>query len=230
VPIGGFSITVADTSALLSGSVSGTVPSAGATVVANIQLTANLVVLPRSLGDANLSYYSVGRQGKLVSGLFTGSFSNTALQGSFGLQLVQGTVVADFSETTPGVATTELEGRQIVFQRSMLGLRVTRKVFVPDLGYFARYLELLENPGTEPVTLDLSLVSHLFSPAGRFITTSSGGAARGWAGSASSPTRWTVKGSAGGGVTPPRPPTTACATARFWWWITCGIAGARRWR
>ena len=58
-------------------------------------------------------------------------------------------------------------------QSGLLGLNVTRKVFVPLDGYFARYLEELNNPTSVPITVDLSVASNLrgwFSQFGFFQT------------------------------------------------------------
>jgi len=74
------------------------------------------------------------------------------------------------------VAFTENNGRQIVIQQfGLANLDVTRKIFVPDTGYFARYMEILTNSGTAPVTVDAQIFSNLGSDFGtRIIATSSG--------------------------------------------------------
>jgi hypothetical protein len=51
-------------------------------------------------------------------------------------------------------ARSELNGRQYVIgPAQMAGVNITRKAFVPASGNFARYLEILSNPGSSPVTL-----------------------------------------------------------------------------
>ncbi len=59
----------------------------------------------------------------------------------------------------PAVETGSLTagGRELVIgPRAMTGdLRVTRRILVPSSGGFARYLEILENPGTEAITVEL---------------------------------------------------------------------------
>src|SRR5262249_20049983 len=84
------------------------------------------------------------------------------------------------------LAITELNGRQIgITQTGLAGLDVTRKIFVPADGYFARYLEILKNPGGSPVTVDVRLTSNFrfvrklqnnfsFNREPRIISTSSG--------------------------------------------------------
>ena len=44
----------------------------------------------------------------------------------------------------------------------MHGLNVTRKVFVPTTGYFARFVESFSNPTGEPITVDVSIASKLY--------------------------------------------------------------------
>src|SRR5581483_11784654 len=53
---------------------------------------------------------------------------------------------------------TRLGKREVVLsQGNLLGLTVTRKVFVPADGYFERRLEELTNPGAADVTVDVTL-------------------------------------------------------------------------
>src|SRR5262249_37158502 len=44
-----------------------------------------------------------------------------------------------------------------VAQPGLAGLNVTRRVFVAELGYSARFIEFLANPTSEPITVDLEL-------------------------------------------------------------------------
>jgi len=55
-------------------------------------------------------------------------------------------------------------------------LNVTRKIYLPQDGYFARYLEILTNPGSTPVTVDLRVTSNMrpFNGTPLIQTTSSG--------------------------------------------------------
>ncbi|HEY5599462.1 MAG TPA: hypothetical protein VIK48_02125, partial [Candidatus Manganitrophaceae bacterium] len=58
----------------------------------------------------------------------------------------------------------EDQGREIVIgPDSMGGLDVTRKVFVPAAGGFARYLEILSNPTGADVTVQVEVRSNLGS-------------------------------------------------------------------
>src|SRR5258708_9128508 len=72
-------------------------------------------------------------------------------------------------------------------QRGFAGVDVTRKIYVPADGYFARYLEILKNSSGSPVTVDVRLTSNFrfvsklqngftFNREPRIISTSSGDA------------------------------------------------------
>jgi hypothetical protein len=45
--------------------------------------------------------------------------------------------------------------------QGLAGLNVTRKIFVPRNGYFARYLDIFSNPTPQPVTIDVRVTSEL---------------------------------------------------------------------
>src|SRR5262249_58871850 len=94
----------------------------------------------------------------------TGVFSGLQSQGPR-LTLAQGSQTATFvGRGQPGLEETEEGQREIVpHQDGLLGLKVTRKVFVPRGGYFIRYLEILENEGDQPVTIGVSLDAALAS-------------------------------------------------------------------
>src|SRR5262249_31479356 len=63
--------------------------------------------------------------------------------------------------TSENFATTQLYGRQIVItQLGLAGLDVTRKIYVPNDGYFSRYLELFKNSTGSPITVDVKLTSN----------------------------------------------------------------------
>jgi hypothetical protein len=73
----------------------------------------------------------------------------------------------NFNETFPciGGAQTDLNGREIVLGPAGLGgLVVTRKVFSPSSGAFARYLDVITNP--TPEALPASMLIQTFTAAG----------------------------------------------------------------
>jgi hypothetical protein len=119
------------------------------------------VALPVSPYDANGFLYDVERDGSSRRGHHS-SFSGEggAEAGSFLLDLVVGGATTRF--TGAGGArsgSAELGGRQyVVRQQNLSGLNVTRKVYVPREGYFARHLEVITNPTAAPITADVRVV------------------------------------------------------------------------
>ena len=103
--------------------------------------------------------------------LFSKTFGTT--QGGLVLDLVTDTGTARFEGAAIG--TVEELGREIVArQQSLAGLNVTRKVFLPRTGYFARYLEIVSNPTAAPITVAVRVTSILPREGYDLIGTSSG--------------------------------------------------------
>jgi hypothetical protein len=79
-----------------------------------------------------------------------------------------------------GAATTECDGRQIVLPPQTITvvngtIQVSRKVFVPSNDSFGRWLNIVTNPGTSPVTFNLITSNNLGSDSNTKIVTSSNG-------------------------------------------------------
>jgi Carboxypeptidase regulatory-like domain/Bacterial TSP3 repeat/Bacterial Ig-like domain (group 2) len=172
VPAGLFTVTASQNSGgqRLLGQNQGSIVSDGSTVTANIQLVANVIQLPSTMFDANDFNYDVVQSGAIASGkgqIFGGDFLSN--QGGFLLDLIAGATATRFTgqtSTSQNFAVTEFGGRQLVItQFGIAGLDVTRKIYVPQDGYFARYLEVLKNSGGAPVTVDVRLSSNF-----RFIS------------------------------------------------------------
>ncbi len=191
VPLGSFTVSARLQSGtqVLLGENQGALVTDGTTVTVDIQLLANVIQLPSTLFDANNFNYDLTQSATIAGGksqIFGGDFASH--QGAFLLDLISGGSVSSFTGqgTTQGLATTELSGRQIaVTQQGIAGLDVTRKVYVPQDGYFVRYLEVLKNSGGSPVTVDVRLTSNYrfiskvqngftFNREPRIIATSSG--------------------------------------------------------
>lgn len=191
VPLGSFTVNarLQSGSQVLLGENQGALVTDGSTVTANIQLLANVIQLPSTLFDANNFNFDLTQSGAIAGGkgqIYGGDFASH--QGGFLLDLIAGGSVSSFTGqgTTQGLASTELSGRQIaITQQGLAGLDVTRKVYVPQDGYFARYLEVLKNSGGSPVTVDVRLTSNFrfiskvqngftFNREPRIIATSSG--------------------------------------------------------
>ncbi len=162
VAVGDVKVSSAKAQELLIGEASGTLAQHNQAITLDILLAANAVSLPTSLNDVQSSSYSIGTDGGLVNG--TGQLF---AYGGTRLTLTVNGSTAAFAGASFG--TREENGREIaVRQDNLLGLNVTRKVFVPSTGYFARYLEVLQNPGSSPLTVDLQLASRLYGRYNQF--------------------------------------------------------------
>jgi plastocyanin len=189
VPLGPFTI-VASTrigEQDFSGQAAGQVATDGETVTVNIQLAVSLVPTTRTFYDASNYAYNLQPSGSLQDGttsVFLGD--GAANRGGLLLDIVSGGTAQRFAGQSLG--SPQLGGRQIAIQQEGLaGLNVTRKVYVPRTGYFARYLEVLNNPTAAPVTVDVRVTTNfrfirklqggfLFDREPRIISTSSGDA------------------------------------------------------
>ncbi|HEY6871526.1 MAG TPA: carboxypeptidase regulatory-like domain-containing protein [Geobacteraceae bacterium] len=177
LPVGPFAVSAGDAARQLLGEASGIISADGDTASGDLILQNNAFTPPRTLLDGNLYHYDIQTDGTLASGeqsIFRQSYTS-GLKGAASLEVVSGGTVVSFGGDAIG--TQEDQARELVLrQQGLAGLNVTRKVFVPLEGYFARYLEILTNPGSAPVTVDLR-VKTSFSPGADgvvVISTSSG--------------------------------------------------------
>lgn len=118
------------------------------TLPVNIDLRSAIVPLPVTLTDANRSDYLIQANGA-SSDTPTLSIDGTNFTGA-------------------NSARRELARRQFVVTQNatLSGLRVSRKAFVPENGYFVRYVEVLENATNAPIVASVavqSLVPSYFS-------------------------------------------------------------------
>jgi len=192
VPEGPFTAAVEDFVRQLFGETSGQVVADGVEVTANISLTNDAIPLPVDRYDVNEYWYHVDTDGRVSASTLDafGPYWDTAAGGSR-LQIIANGAGIPF--TGSSVGTTEQEQREIVIrQQGLAGLNVTRKVFVPRDGYFARYLELLTNPTGAPITVDLQLDSqvHGFSQYPIAPVATSSGDATVDVSDAANPDRW----------------------------------------
>ena len=155
VPVAGFSVSTGDVSRLLLGEGSGAIAAHGATATVDILLVGNAVTPPVVKFDANNYRVDVQQDGSLLSGL--GAFRSG---GGLRLDVVGGGAATRFQGS--GIATIETGAREIaVREQSVAGLSVTRKIFVPRNGYFARYLDAFTNTTAQPITVDVRLTSQV---------------------------------------------------------------------
>ena len=173
VPVGPVEVVVSNTAQRLYGDNSGTL-QISPELELDIPLTNNAITLPRTLWDANNRAFDIQAGGQVHSGTASWFIGDAgANRGAFALDIVSGGDVTRF--TGGEVPTIEDAGREIaVRQESVFGLSVTRKVFVPQAGYFARYLEILRNPTDESITVDVRVTGHL-SGAGLVVEQTSNG-------------------------------------------------------
>lgn len=145
--------------------------------VVNLTLADNRIPLPANLLDGNNFRYDVQPQGHVGKGWREPSVSwgydvNVFGNGAAQLEINEQSFTGDSS------ALLEAGRRQFAIAQPtpLAGLNVTRKIYVPRGGYFARYLEVLENPGTTPLTVSVKVKSRYSnSGVGLSVASSSSG-------------------------------------------------------
>ena len=176
VLVGNFTASAEEPALQLSGQTSGAISQIGQQVTADITLVNSAVNLPTTLSDGNAFPFDINPGAEINNGsdeIYGGDFSSN--RGGFLLDIVSGGTANRFTGSSLG--SQQISGRQIAInQNGLAGLNVTRKVFVPQDGYFARYLEILTNPGSSPVTVDVRITTNLYSgnSLDAVISTSSG--------------------------------------------------------
>lgn len=155
---GPFTVRVGSPGSPLQGEGAGIVERHNQTVTVDVLLQPNSVNLPVSKWDANNTPFAIQPRGSLAGDPFNRQFG--ADQGGLILDIVRDGAPNRFVGAALG--TVEDSGREVVTQQlNLAGLNVTRKVFVPRAGYFARYLEILSNPTAAPITADVRVSSIL---------------------------------------------------------------------
>ena len=173
IPVGTFSLRATLPALRFAGSASGQILTDGEEVVVDVQMVENQVpattaTLVRYFDGNNFSY-AVQQTGAVHDGTTNVYRGNGGAQrGGMRLDVIEGGTATPFSGSG---GSLEESGREVAIGGSTAsGLNVTRKIFVPIDGYFARYLEVLQNPTGSPITADLRLDTHQ-----RFITQVRGG-------------------------------------------------------
>ena len=181
VPAGAFTVGTGDPSRSLIGEAAGTIEDDGSVVTADILLVANAIVTPVVRHDASNFRFDIQGDGRVASSLLDDGRLDVIVNGQ----------PAAFEPQA--IATFENAGREIAVRGANLaGLNVTRKVFVPLDGYFARRLEILSNPTPAPMTVDVRATAVLppeGSGAPGIVRTSSGDGALA-VGASASADRW----------------------------------------
>ncbi|HIJ94565.1 MAG TPA: hypothetical protein HPP94_02280 [Desulfuromonadales bacterium] len=138
VPVGGIGVSAGDGSVQKLGDAVGTLSGDGAVLTLDVALQSNAVALPQTLYDGNYLDFPVPGNGSLSSTVF----GNTG--GALLTVTPTGGTPVNFAAVNAG--TQEQQGREIALrQPDVGGLSVTRKIYVPQDGYFARYLEIFDN-------------------------------------------------------------------------------------
>ncbi len=142
------------------GVTTGTISPQGGTVTADIMLSTALIPSTYTLNDANSEAYTIRENGALIDGqfgVFAGDYASD--HGGQLLSFVTPTGTVPFAGAA--FATASLNGRQIsIEQDGVAGLNVTRRIYVPGDGYFARYLELVSNPSAADVTVGVQFTTY----------------------------------------------------------------------
>src|SRR5262249_12225765 len=98
----------------------------------DLDLLPNAISVPATLSDGNAISWTIRTDGSVQASPLS------SLAGGSRLSLAQGAQAVPFvGRGQPGLEETEQGQREIVLhQEGLLGLKVTRKVFVPQDGYF----------------------------------------------------------------------------------------------
>jgi 5-hydroxyisourate hydrolase-like protein (transthyretin family) len=175
VPVGTCTVTSGDIDDQLWGEGEGEIVNNGDIITVDILLENNAITLPRDMFDANHFRFDVQEDGVIKYGLYSVFHPIPDLGINGGATLA---IVADGTEYTFSggeIPTQEdLEREIVVRETGLSGLNVTRKIYVPLEGYFARYLEILTNPTSETITVDLQVKTGFHDYKTEIIATSSG--------------------------------------------------------
>ena len=182
VPVGAFTLNARDIPNGFQGEAAGAVTSDGENVVIDIQLIENAITFSsfgNRLFDGNEARYRVLQNGALNSDSKT-LFDSAGDVLNLDISVDGGAATAFVGQTT---GSEEESGRELVTSTEDIdGVRVQRKIFVAQDGYFARYLEVFENLGATAVNVTATLTSNLTSVSAsngdvELTATSSGDAA-----------------------------------------------------
>ena len=131
----------------------------GETITVDVQMEGDQILA--ELYDANNYVFPIQYpNGNILEGtlgVYRGDDQDR--RGGFVLEVGQGGVFQPFEAATSAEST---DGREIfVTGTDASGLDVERRVFVPQKGYFARYLEGFSNNTPDPITVDVAVSSYL---------------------------------------------------------------------
>ncbi len=160
LPIGDYVITAFDSEQDRFADSEFSIVVDGEELLVDLTLLDERIALPADLFDANRFIFDVQQDGSLQSG--SNAFSNGAAKLLINGQAFTGDTSARLQAGRRQFAVSQ--------DTSIFGLDVTRKIYVPRGAYFARYIEVLDNPTNADITVDVMLTHGM--EVGEFIQTS----------------------------------------------------------
>lgn len=149
----------------------------GDEVELDLTLIDNVITMPYTFYDANGFKFDLSGDGSVISGtrnVFATGDANTA---AMKLEIVTNDIAVPFVNGNGSIGSLRSDGQEVTLDDiTPSGLRVERKIFTPRSGYFTRYLEILENPTDQQITVDVRVKSSHRSDSSnaRIVDTSSG--------------------------------------------------------
>lgn len=162
VPVGNFDVESVHILNRFGVVESGEVIFSGELVVLNVEMKENQ--LPSSVStvasyyDANGFSYSIQRDGTIrdgTSSVFLGD--SDIYRGAARLDIFEGDKIYPF---IGGSIRYGNDSRETVINKITGSVGVTRKIFVPENGYFSRYIESFNNPSDQEITITARIDSH----------------------------------------------------------------------
>ncbi len=153
--VGAVAVTVQNLDSSLAGYGTTTLSTDGSSVELDIQIVSSSVTLPITLNDADGYPYDISSAGTFYQTINLKSAFSQADQLIF---TSNGSIFTFGDSSVPTTALQSLGGRQIeINQPNVFGLNVTRKIYVPSDGYFARHFDVLQNTSSAPITVQVTL-------------------------------------------------------------------------
>ncbi|MGL6078503.1 carboxypeptidase regulatory-like domain-containing protein [Methyloversatilis discipulorum] len=196
VPAGSFTLRARSGDGRLQAQDSGTVRFDQDAVQIDLNMVDSAVNLPINRYDANGFLFDLRGDGSIARGenaVFDGDGS-AARRGAL-LDLVVGGVGVPFLNGDGSVGRLTQDGQLLEVDElhSASGLNVSRRVYVPKQGYFARYIEVLENRTAAPITVGVRVSTHIAAGrVGARVVDSSSNDAVFTVGSGAGADRWVV--------------------------------------
>jgi hypothetical protein len=162
VPVGNFDVESVHILNRFGVVESGEVIFSGELVVLNVEMKENQ--LPSSVStvasyyDANGFSYSIQRDGTIrdgTSSVFLGD--SDIYRGAARLDIFEGDKIYPFIGGSIGYGN---DSRETIINKITGSIAVTRKIFVPENGYFSRYIESFNNPSDQEITITARIDSH----------------------------------------------------------------------